>query len=397
MNPICVFSRSAVFLLGAALAAQTPAPPKPVDPGRTVLLTATVRDKHGAPVKDLKANELTLTMDGRPQTILSLAPQSSQPTRLGLLVDTGSAMTHALESERKAATKFVDLLLPEDAAQTRDQIFLIHFDREVELLEDFTSARAKLTRELDTMEQTRPSRSTHEANRDADNDRGNHGDSERGGPPSGGPGGGKGPGASGSSSQLYDAIFLASDELMKSQSGRKALVVFSNGVDRSSKETLNDAIDAADRAGLAIYAIYFKGEEEKSGSKHSIPGLGGGQGGGRSGIPGIGGNWPTGGGSGSPSGGGRGGGSDKDVKIDGKKILEKIATRTGGRCFEAKKTENLEEVYKQIADELRAQFLVSFAPDRDDRDGQFHKIALKAVKDGLTVETREGYYAAEEK
>jgi len=361
--------------------AQTPAAQKPVDTqaaARAVQLSVTVRDKHGAPVKDLKAADLTLTEDGRPQTISSLTHGNALPSRLGLLVDTGSAMSHALESERKATTKFVDRLLPEDALPTHDQIFLIHFDREVELLEDFTGVRIKLDRELDTMEQTRPTRS------------GGPGD-ESGSEPGGAPHAGN------RSSQLYDAIFLASDELMKSQSGRKALIIFSNGVDRSSRETLNDAMDAADRAGLEVYTIYFKGEEGKSGSKRSIPGLGSSQGGGHSNIPGVDGGWPGSGSSGgSPSSGGRSG-NDKEVKIDGKKILERIATRTGGHFFEARKPENLEEIYKQIAEELHAQYVLGYNSDKVDRDGQFHKIALKANRDGLTVETREGYYAPEEK
>jgi Ca-activated chloride channel family protein len=79
--------------------------------------------------------------------------------------------------------------------------------------------------------------------------------------------------------------------------------------------------------------------------------------------------------------------------VDGKKVLEKIATRTGGRAFEAKKKDNLEEIYGQIAEELRGQYLLSYTPDAVDKDGGFHKIALKARKDGLTVATREGYYA----
>jgi len=66
--------------------------------------------------------------------------------------------------------------------------------------------------------------------------------------------------------QLYDAIFLAADELMKSKDGHKALVVFSDGQDRGSKDTLNDAIDAADRANLAVYTVYFRGEEERTNS-----------------------------------------------------------------------------------------------------------------------------------
>ena len=93
-----------------------------------------------------------------------------------------------------------------------------------------------------------------------------------------------------------------------------------------------------------------------------------------------------------PRRGGRGGGQS-EPEVDGKKIMEKIATRTGGRFFEAKKKDNLEEIYGQIAEELRGQYLLTYTPDQVDKEGGFHKIALKASKDDLTVVTREGYYA----
>jgi VWFA-related protein len=177
---------------------------------------------------------------------------------------------------------------------------------------------------------------------------------------------------------------------MRSVDGRKALVVFSDGVDGGSKDSLNDAVDAADKADVAVYTIYFKGEQERSGG--GIPGLGGGHHGGMGGggYPGGGGGYPGGGnGGGKPSGGGK-------PQVDGKKILEKIATRTGGRFFEAKKKDNLEEIYGQIAEELRGQYLLTYTPDLVDKEGGFHKIVLKAGKDDLTVATREGYYAASE-
>jgi VWFA-related protein len=79
--------------------------------------------------------------------------------------------------------------------------------------------------------------------------------------------------------------------------------------------------------------------------------------------------------------------------VDGKKIMEKIAQRTGGRFFEAKKKDNLDEIYGQIAEELRGLYLLSYTPDVVDKEGGFHKIALKASNDSLTVATREGYYA----
>jgi VWFA-related protein len=165
-------------------------------------------------------------------------------------------------------------------------------------------------------------------------------------------------------------------------------VVFSDGVDRGSKETLNDAVDAADHANLTVYTIYFKGEQERG--EGGIPGMGRRGGGG---YPGGGGGYPGGGGGGYPGGGGRRGGGTREAGVDGKKIMEKIAERTGGRFFEAKKKDNLEEIYAAIAEELRGQYLLTYTPDVVDKEGGFHKVALKANKGDLTVVTREGYFA----
>jgi VWFA-related protein len=342
---------------------------------REVLLPVTVRDKQGALVTSLKASDFTLSEDGRPQTIKSFTRESNLPFHLGLLVDTSRSMTDALEYERKAAGKFIDQMLPDTAKATagggsKDQAFLIHFDREVELLEDFTSSREKLHRELDDMGPTRQARNDNQGPETSGDDRNGGGRTQSR--------------ASQGGTALYDAIFLASDELMKPKDGRKALVVFSDGVDRGSKETLNDAVDAADRANLAVYTIYFKGEQERSQS--SFPGNTGRRGGMGGGWPGGGGGYPGGGGSGRRGGSG-------EPEVDGKKILEKIATRTGGRFFEAKKKDNLEDIYNQIAEELRGQYLLTYTPDVEDKEGGYHKIALKASNDSLVVATREGYYA----
>jgi VWFA-related protein len=353
----------------AQQAAQPEGDQKPVATlhvqAREVLLPVTVRDKHGALVTSLNQADFALTEDGRPQVIKSFTREMKLSFRLGLLVDTSRSLSAGLESERKAADKFVDQMLPaEPKAATADEAFLLHFDREVELLQDFTTSREKLHHELDDMGPSKRSQDDAQGPETTGDQRDHtHG---RGG------------------TQLYDAIFLASDELMKPKDGRKALVVFSDGVDRGSKDTLNDAIDAADKANLAVYTIYFKGEQERSDS-NGFPG------GGRRG--GIGGGGYPGGGGGYPGGGRRGGSEKREPGVDGKKIMEQIATRTGGRFFEAKKKDNLEEIYGQIAEELRGQYLLTYTPDVIDNEGGFHKIALKANKDELTVATREGYYA----
>jgi VWFA-related protein len=337
---------------------------------REVLLPVTVRDKHGALMSNLTAGDFSLSEDSRPQVIKSFTRESNLPFRLGLLVDTSRSVESAMDSERKAAEKFVDLMLPADPkdAKTGDQAFLLHFDREVELLEDFTNSRDKLHHELDEMGPTSGEHNDPQGPETSGGDQ-NGGYGQHGGQRGG--------------TQLYDAIFLSADELMKQKDGRKALIIFSDGVDRGSKETLSEALDAADHANLSIYTIYFKGESERG--QNGFPGGGhhGGMGGG--GYPGGGSGWP---------GGGGGHRRDEETGVDGKKIMEQIATRTGARYFEAKKKENLDDIYNQIAEELRGQYLMTYTPDQVDNDGGYHKIALKAKNDELIVITREGYYAA---
>jgi VWFA-related protein len=340
---------------------------------REVLLPVTVRDKHGNLVTNLTAADFTLTEDGRPQVIKSFTRESNLPFRLGLLVDTGRSVFGALDSERAAAAKFVDLMLPATpkAGNEVDQAFLIHFDREVELLQDFTNSRDKLHQELDGMGPTQGHDSS-QGPETSNDDQGGYGQRP-------------GRGMRGGSTQLYDAIYLASDELMKPKDGRKALVVFADGVDRGSKETLNEAIDAAEHANVSVYTIYFKGEVER--------GISSGFSGGRRG--GMGGGWP-GGGGGYPGGGypgDRGPRGSSQPQVDGRKIMQQIAARTGARYFEARKKDNLADIYSQIAEELRGQYLLTYTPNPVDNDGAYHKIALKANKGNLEVVTREGYYA----
>jgi VWFA-related protein len=339
-----------------------------------VALPVTVRDKHGALVNDLQKSDFTLTEEGRPQTIKGFTRDPNLPFRIGLLVDTSRSVSGAMDAERKAAGGFVDLMLPEQPAQGKEtpknQAFLIHFDHEVELLEDFTSSREKLHQDLEAMGPSSASRNDTQGPETTGEDR------ER-------------PNRHGGT-QLYDAIYLASDEVMSSKDGRKALIIFSDGLDRGSKVRLNEAVDAAEKANVAIYTIYFKGEQEHSGN-FGYPG-GGHHGGGYPGGGYPGGGYPGGGypGGGYPGGGGRGG---NETGVDGKKIMLTIAERTGGHAFDAHKKEDLQEIYKLISDELHGQYLLTYTPDKLDNDGGFRKISLKANKPDLVVVTREGYFA----
>lgn len=217
----------------------------------TVSVLATVRDKHGKISSNLTKDDFMLEEDGRPQVINYFARENDLALRLGLLVDTSLSQRNVLEQERSASYSFLDHLLRED----KDLAFVIHFDREVELLQDFTPSRPKLQAALQSLQtpQVEGGRGSG-----GSSGGGTAGGSNGGGGPNGG---GRGSGHRGGGTLLYDAIYLASNELMSKQQGRKALIILSDGVDRGSKETLAEAIETAQRSDTVVYSILFEDEE----------------------------------------------------------------------------------------------------------------------------------------
>jgi VWFA-related protein len=345
---------------------------------KVVTLPVTVRDKHGKIVRDLTKDDFTLQEDGRPQTIRYFSQESNLPLTLGLLVDTSRSQTNVLDAERNASRSFLDQML----VQAKDKAFLIHFDREVELLQDLTSSREKLQAALELLK--------------TPSDRGSSNDPRSNDPNDSDSRSGSGSGSHhGGGTQLYDAIYLASNELMKKQQGRKALIILSDGVDRGSKTYLESAIESAQRADTVVYSIYFADSHHEDRNEGQRRGGGTGRGGG--GWPGGGGGWP-GGGGGYPGGGGRGGPGGgqrhpEEPRTDGKKILERISKETGGRFFEVSKKESVGEIYTSIVEELRTQYSMGYTPDKDSAASGYHHVQLAVKRKDLTVQTREGYYA----
>src|ERR1700682_5465967 len=359
--------------LGPSIRAQETAATIAVDV-KVVTLPVTVRDKHGKIVRDLTKDDFTLQEDGRQQTIRYFSQEANLPLTVGLLADTSRSQTNVLDAERNASRSFLDQML----VQEKDKAFLIHFDREVELLQDLTSSREKLQAALELLKTP--------SDRDRSNDPNDSGDSRSG---SGSHHGG--------GTQLYDAVFLASNELMKKQQGRKALVILSDGVDRGSKTSLESTIESAQRADTVVYSIYFADSHREDRNEGQRRGGGIGRGGG--GWPGGGGGWP-GGGGGWPGGGGGGRGGPgggqrhpEQPRTDGKKILERISRETGGRFFEVSKKESVGEIYTSIVEELRTQYIMGYTPDKDSAASGYHHVTLAVKRKDLTVQTREGYYA----
>jgi VWFA-related protein len=359
---------------------------------RLVNLPVVVRDKKGALIQNLTKDDFVLQVDDKPQTIRYFDKDTNLPLTLGLLVDTSLSQRQVIDEERAASSTFLDQML----TTPKDKAFIMQFAAETELLQDLTSSRPLLQaalKEIDT-----PGKDS--------------GSSDDGSAPTRRPRGGGG-------TVLYDALFLASDELMRKQTGRKAIIILSDGGDRGSRENLVKSIEAAQRADTIIYAIYFKGEQPRQDrprrDPNGNPGGGGYPGGGcpgggypgggypGGGYPGggyPGGGYPGGGypGGGYPGGGCPGGGTNGGNypngpgHIDGKKNLERMAQETGGRFFEVKKTQNVAQIYNEIAEELRAQYRLGYTPTQDAASSGYHRIELTLRQKGLLIQTRDGYY-----
>jgi VWFA-related protein len=301
------------MFLPAALLAQAPATFS--TNVQVVNLFATVRDAQGRVVNNLTKDDFTLQEDSRPQVIRYFSKDSGLPLTLGLLVDTSISQKRVLAEERTASLKFLmQVLRPE-----QDRAFIIHFDREVELVQDLTSSREHLDAALGRLQvPTLPPRK--------------HGAPKIGLFALGG-------------TDLYDSILLASDDILSKQSGRKALILITDGVDNGSKIDLFDAIQSAQRADALVYSILFADRDAYDGTFASAA---------------------------------------------GKQALERISRETGGAFFEVSKTAPLAAIYAQLEEELRNQYSIGYTPDTSGPG--YRKIRLTA-KPGLSVITRDGYYA----
>ena len=325
---------------------------------KVVNVLANVRDKHGRIVPNLTKEDFTLEEDGRPVTIRYFAKETDLPLTLGMLVDTSLSQRRVLDQERTASKSFLDQVLRE-----KDTAFVIHFDREVELLQDLTSSLPKLEAALELLRT--PTMNDADSSPDSS------------GSGSGQAGAGRRRGTHHGGTLLYDAVYLASNELMLKQQGRKALIILSDGVDRGSKESLESAIASAQHADTLVYSVLFEDDEaygDHGGFGHAGMGRGG------MGGPG----WP---------GGGRR--YPQEERPDGKKVLERISRETGGNFFKTSKKEPIEAIYSSIQEELRNQYSLGFTPDKTDPAG-YHKILLTTRQKDNTVQTRDGFYSGTE-
>jgi VWFA-related protein len=277
-----------------------------------VNLFATVRDKNKRIVTDLKQQDFRVLEDGQQQEIAFFSKEVALPITLALLLDTSGSEQEMLGAIQEAGSAFLERVL-----RKGDEALVMSFDSNVDLLSDFTDDRGLLSRAI------RKSRINT---------------------PSGGSIGGN-PGPVGSrqitGTALYDAIYLACNEKLSSEAGRKAIVIVTDAQDEGSKVRLEEAVEAAQRTDTVIHMLLVA----------------------------------------DPRGGANTG------------VAHKITEETGGRSISVRNEKHLKEAFDQISEELRSQYTVGYYPSNATHDGKFRKVKIETANHDLRVLARKGYYA----
>lgn len=195
-----------------------------------------VKDRRGALIPDLKKGDFELYEDGLKQNIRYFSAESNQPLTLGMLIDSSGSQQRVLDMEKEVGSQFLaDVLGPKDLA------FVISFDVNVDLLQDFTSSRRELR---DALQRARINAGPNCG--------------------SGVPGLGGGPipcSRAPKGTLLYDAIWLGADEKLGREAGRKAMIILTDGVDMGSQINLKLAVESAQRADTLCYVLLIQDRE----------------------------------------------------------------------------------------------------------------------------------------
>lgn len=271
---------------------------------QVVNILATVRDKNHSILRDLTKDDFTILENGRPQMIRYFTRETDLPLTIGLLVDTSMSQVKVLDAERGASLRFLDQVLREN----KDHVFIMQFDLAVQTKQPLTASRRDLGQALAFVDT--PTRRQLQSQ-------------------------------VGGGTLLFDSIVDASDEIMRKQQGRKALIIMSDGGENGSEATITDAIEAAQRAETLVYTIFF---------------------------------------SDGSYGASRG-------------IMQQLAKETGGGYFEVNKKQTIDQVFALIEEDLRSQYSIGYVSDKPPVVSEFRKIQLVLKKPGLVVQSRDKYWA----
>jgi VWFA-related protein len=286
----------------------------------------TVRSKHGGQlIPNLTKDDFKIYEDGKQQTIQRFSRETDLPLTLGLLIDISASQENLIDIERQAASAFFSSVI-----RPKDEAFLISFGKSTDLLQDYTNSPRQLSAALQDL------RGDGQAPMLG---RGpipnvNTGPIPTSGTPKG--------------TLLFDAVYLASNEKLKTEVGRKALVLITDGDDQGSFYNRKTAIEAAQHADAMIYSIYYVDRYFYMSA-------------------------------------GMGGGGEGD--------LRKMSEETGGHVFSVSSKHPLNEIFKEIQDEMRNQYSIGYVSTNSKKDGTFRRIEIKTNQNEYRVQARNGYYA----
>lgn len=311
---------SAVCGLAAALALEWPVfsqePSSVQGPAiRTqvslVNLFVTVRDKNKRIATDLKQQDFKIQEDAQDQQIAFFSKEVTLPITVALLLDTSGSEQNMLGAIQDAGSQFLGRVL-----RKGDEALVMSFDTDVDLMSDFTDDRGQLDRAIRKTRINAPM---------------SGGMINTGPLPSGHTVG----------TAFYDALYLASNEKLSTEAGRKAIVVVTDAQDEGSKVRIEEAIEAAQRTDTVVHILLV---------------------------------------------------SDSRFGANGG-AAHKITEETGGRSISVNSEKHLMEAFDQISEELRSQYTLGYYPTNSTRDGKFRKIKVDMTNHDLKVLARKGYYA----
>jgi VWFA-related protein len=284
-----------------------------------VSVLSTVRNKSNGLVGNLEKSDFKIYEDGKEQDIKNFTRETDLPLTIGLLVDTSKSQERLVDIEKRAAYQFFSKVL-----RQKDEAFLMQFGAEAELLQDSTNSPRLLQKGLDELRLSVPVGGLHPGPVPTMQNQ--------------------------AGTILYDAVYLAANEKLRGEVGRKAIVIITDGVDTGSKISRDKSIEAAQKADSIIYSIYYV--------DRGAYGFGFGGGGGEA-------------------------------------ELRRMSSETGGQVFKVERNHTLDDIFQEIQDEMRSQYAITYQPPNPKRDGSYHKIDIKVAGKDYRIQARKGYYAIE--
>jgi len=296
-----------------------------------VLLNVTVIDPYGRQATDLAKNEFIIAEDGKRQDIASFLI-SSVPVNVVMMLDASGSVAGEVNQLREAARQFVNKLGEED------KISVVEFHTDIELIQDWTSKADDVYHALSW--RFKPGRVMTKDGRYA-------------------------PGTT----SLYDAIYSTADELLSKVEGRKAIILLTDGDDTSSKVSYEQAVASIIKTGATVFVI-----SKARFFMEQISNIYGGK-------------------VGRVLGTGNAADYMRSRLERAEHLMTALAARTGGQIYSPLKDEEMKDVYAQVARELKNQYIITYMPKNEERNGALRQVRVYLTRSGYTARTRDSYYA----